>query len=339
MNNILVSVIIPCRNEEKFIHYCLDSIVFQSYPKDKLEVLVVDGMSEDKTREMVKDYSLKHVFVKLLDNPEKTTPYALNIGIKNAKGSIVMKMDAHTIYDKEYISQCVFNLEKYKVDNVGGVLEAVPFKNTLVARAIAKSLGSRFGVGSCFKLGTQKPKKVDAVAFGCFRKALFSKIGYYNTNMIRSQDIELNSRIKKQGGKIVLVPEIKAYYYPSPDIKSFFRHNLKDGLWVFYPLKFSIRAFSFRHLIPFFFIFSIISLVLLSFFFRFFLWILALEIILYFLSSFYFSAVICKKEKDIRFFFLLPLIFLARHTGYGLGSIAGLIWIFASKKKQASTIK
>ena len=146
----LVSIIIPCRNEEKFISKCLDSIVAQDYPKDKLEVLVIDGMSKDRTRQIVNEYSKKHSFIKILENPKRITPCALNIGIKNAKGGTIMRMDAHTTYEKNYVSKCIKYLKEYNADNVGGIWKIVPRQDTLVGKAITFSLSHPFGIGNAY---------------------------------------------------------------------------------------------------------------------------------------------------------------------------------------------
>src|SRR4030067_2393082 len=144
-NKIIVSVIIPCRNEEKFIDRCLDSIIANDYPKEDLEVLVVDGMSEDRTEEIVKKYTERFSFIKLLSNLKKIIPSALNIGIQNANGSIIIRMDAHNVYSKDYISKCVNYLIEYNVDNVGGIWVTLPGKNTIVAESIALALSHPFG--------------------------------------------------------------------------------------------------------------------------------------------------------------------------------------------------
>lgn len=176
-----VSIIIPCRNEEKFIDKCLDSIIAQDYPKDKLEVLVVDGMSEDGTRSITRDYVQNYPFIKVLDNSKKAIPFAMNIGIRFAKGDIIMKMDAHTTYKKDYVSNCVKYLDKYKADNVGGILKMIPRDSTVIARAIVLSFSCPFGVGnSYFRAGCERPKWVDTVAFGCYRREVFEKFGLYN---------------------------------------------------------------------------------------------------------------------------------------------------------------
>lgn len=253
-NNLtLVSVIIPCRNEEKYIGKCLDSIIAQDYPKDKFEVLVVDGMSEDDTQGIVENYVQKHSYIRLLDNPKKITPCAFNIGIRNAKGQIIMIMGVHAAYEKNYISKCVKYLEKFGVDNIGGIMKTLPGEKTIVAKAIALCLSHPFGVGnSYYRTGYfKKPKWVDTVFGGCYKKGVFEKVGLFNENMVRNQDYEFNLRLKKARGKILLFPEVVAYYYPKP--------NFKDSFWVTYPLKFGIKGFSWRHLVPLIFVLGLIG--------------------------------------------------------------------------------
>lgn len=327
----LVSIIIPCRNEEKFISKCLDSILSQDYPKEKMEILVVDGMSEDRTKEIVEGYLKRYSFIRLLENPKKITPAAMNIGIKNSKGEIIIKMDAHTLYEKDYISKCVKYLEKSGADNVGGVLKTLPSKNTLFVKAIAYCLSHPFGAGtSYFRIGSKTPKWVDTVAFGCYRKEIFEKIGLFNEEMAKTEDFELNWRLRKASGKILLVPDIVAYYYPSSEnLKGFFWHNFIDGIWATYPLKFGFFLSSWRHFMPLLFVLSLIGLVILSFFSKFFFPLLLSIIFLYFLISIFFSFRITKREKDIKFLFALPIVFANRHLGYGLGSVWGLIKILA----------
>lgn len=315
--NKLVSVIVPCRNEEKYIGKCLDSIIANNYPQERLEVLVVDGDSEDKTREIVEKYTKQYSFIRILENPKKITPAAMNVGIKNSKGEIIIKMDAHSLYQKDYISKCVKYLEESGADNVGGVLKTLSSKDNIVAKAIAICLSHPFGAGtSYFRTGSKEPKEVDTVAFGCYWKKIFDKIGLYNEKMAKIEDFELNYRLRKAGGKIMLFPDIKAIYYPSSEnLKQFSEHNFTDGIWSTYHLKFSKRLLvSWRHLIPMIFVLS-----LLLFF--------SITFTLYLLVSFYFSFRVALKEKDFRYLFIMPVFFASRHIGYGLGSIWGLVKI------------
>jgi len=320
-----VSIIIPCRNEEKFIGKCLDSIIAQDYPKDRLEVLVVDGMSEDGTREIVERYTdmslrarslachceqseaisardkLRNLGIatslpalamtlKLLNNPKKVTPCALNIGIKNAKGEIILWMSAHSRYEKDYISKCVKYLKEYDADNVGGVMITLPRDNAFIGKAIATVLSHPFGVGnSVFRTGAKEPKWVDTVFGGCYKKEVFDKIGLFNESLVRSQDMEFNLRLKKTGGKILLAPDIVSYYYPKSNLKDFFIHNFEDGSWVTYPLKFGIKAFSWRHLIPLFFILGLVGTGILGIFFSPLLWLFLFVLSSYLLVNLYHS--------------------------------------------------
>ncbi len=306
----LVSVIIPCRNEEKYIRKCLESIIRQDYPKENLEVLVVDGVSEDKTKEIAKQFN-----VKVIDNPKKFTPFGLNIGIKASQGEIIIRMDSHAGYENDYISKCVKYLQESGADNAGGIIKTLPAKNTLIARAIAKVLSHPFGAGgSYFRIGSKEPRSVDTVFGGCYKREVFNPppagVGLFNEKMIRAQDIEFNKRLIKTGGKILLYPDIVAYYYPQAEFWKFFKHNFIDGFWTIYPLKFKIRFFSLRHLLPLIFILT-----------------LPLSIGPYILLSLFFSFKIALKE-DLRYFFILPFIFFNRHFAYGLGSLWGLMKLY-----------
>jgi len=309
-NSSFVSVIIPCRNEEKYIEECLDSVINQDYPKEKLEVLVVDGMSEDRTREVIEKYTKQYLFIKLLNNPKKITPVAFNIGVKNSNGDFIIIMGAHSVYERDYISKCVKYSNEYNADNVGGIWKIVPREKTLVAKSIAFASSSIFGAGDAYYRSgySGQPKWVDTVFGGCYKREVFEKIGLFNENLKRSQDMEFNLRLRKASGKILLAPDIVSYYYPKSNLKDFFFHNIEDGIWVIYPLKFVKMLFKLRHYIPLIFVLT-----------------LPLSIWLYILVSLFFSAQIAFREKDIRYFFVMPAVFATRHIGYGLGSVWGLI--------------
>lgn len=201
------------------------------------------------------------------------------------------------------------HLEESGADNVGGVLKSIPAKNTLFARAIALSLSDTFGAGGVsFRVGSAVPREVETVAYGCYRKEIFSKIGLFDERMEKTGDLELNSRLRKAGGKIMLFPDIKALYYPSSDtLRSFFSHNFGDGVWATYPLKYGFRI-SLRHLIPLLFVLS-----------------LPISIWLYIPVSLFFSVRIAIREGDWKLFFTMPFAFAARHIGYGLGSLWGFV--------------
>lgn len=329
-NNLpFVSIVIPCRNEEKLIKNCLDSIIANDYPKEKMEVFIIDGMSEDKTRGIVKNYSEQYSFINILENPKKITPCAFNIGIKNAKGEIIMFGGAHAVYEKEYISKCVRYLKEYNADCVGGVLKTVPFEKTVIANAIAICLSSFFGAASSFRIGAKNIKEVDTVFGGCYKKEVFQKIGLFNENLKRSQDMEFNLRLKRKGGKIILVPGIITYYYSRGNLREFLINNLENGFWAVYSFKFTKSFLSLRHYIPLLFIGALILLTALSFFSGFFSVATLILLLVYFVFIVYFSFRVVVKEKDFRYFLILPIVFLIRQLGYGLGSLWGLIRVMS----------
>ena len=172
----LVSIVVPCRNEERYLGGCLDSILAGDYPQDRLEVLVVDGMSEDRTREILSRYTAQHPSIRLLDNPQRITPTALNTGIRAARGVVIMRMDAHVVYPSSYVSQLVAALEETGADNVGGVIETLPADKSATARAIAVGLSHPLGVGnSYFRIGSRERRWTDAVSFGCYRRDALSR--------------------------------------------------------------------------------------------------------------------------------------------------------------------
>ena len=310
-----VSIIIPCRNEEGFIVRCLDTVISQDYPKERMEVFVVDGMSGDKTREIVQNYGQKYQFIKILDNQKKFTNFAFNLGIRKARGEIVILMGAHAGYEKDYISKCVKYLKEYNADNVGGRMVTLTQENMICARAISLVLSHSFGVGGAiFRKGSKEPRWVDTVFGGCYKKEIFDKVGLFNENLIRSQDMEFNLRLKRAGGKILFVPDIIFYYYPKSNLKDFFLHNIEDGIWAVLPIKFVKIPLRLRHYIPLIFILT-----------------LPFSIWPYILASLFFSAQIAIKEKNPRLFLILPLAFGARHLGYGFGSVLGIIKIISHK--------
>ena len=256
-NAPLVSVIIPCRNEARTMGECLDSVLGNGYPKDLMEVLVIDGMSTDGTREIVSRYSAAYPYITLMDNPRRIVPTALNLGIGRSRGEIIIRMDAHNTYAPDYIEKCVSSLLSLVADNVGGRWITVPGDESLRARCIALALSHPFGVGNAhFRTGSRKPRLVDTVPFGCYRKSVFEKVGMFNENLVRNQDIEFNLRLKRHGGRILLVPQIVSHYHARSTLRALGRNNFWNGFWVVYSSRFVSAAFSLRHLIPLIFVAS-----------------------------------------------------------------------------------
>jgi glycosyltransferase involved in cell wall biosynthesis len=253
-----VSVILPCRNEAKGISSCLASIVASDFPKEQLELLVVDGRSDDGTREIVNEFSHRHQWIKLLDNEHRITPTGLNIGIQSAKGQIVVRMDAHTVYPTNYISGLVSWLIRSKADNVGGICVTRPANNSPKAQAIAFALSHPLGVGNAyFRIGVTEPKWVDTVPFGCYRKDVFERIGLYNEALVRNQDDELNHRLIKQGGRILLVPEITSFYTARESLRKLWVMFYQYGYFKPLAVRTIGAVMTVRQIVPFVFVMSL----------------------------------------------------------------------------------
>jgi len=331
-NSPLVSIIVPCRNEERFVDRCLDSIIAQDYPKDKLEVLVVDGMSEDGTREIVEEYAKRHPFIRLLDNPEKITPCAFNLGIKRAKGSFIAIVGAHNYISNNYLSTAVDYLQSNEVDGVGSFGVCIPIDNKFISKPISIVMQSKFGVGSSFR--TNCPKEVvsaDTVASPVYKREVFKKIGLFDEDLVRGQDAEINARLRKNGGIIILVPEVVSYYYARDSLGKLWKQHFQYGYFKPLLVKKVGKIFTLRQLIPPLFVGSLIASLVSSAFFKplfgLFLFVSGSYIIANLGFSFKLSF-----EKGLEYLFALPSVFATLHFSYGIGYLKG-IWDFVIFKK------
>jgi glycosyltransferase involved in cell wall biosynthesis len=228
----LVSVIVPCRDEGRWIAACLDSILANDYPSECLEVLVVDGMSIDDTPAVVESTAANHPLLRMITNEKKITPAALNLGIAAAKGSIVIRMDAHVEYPRDYISALVRLLQESGADNVGGVCQTLPANESSVAKAIALGMSHPLGVGnSRFRIGSAEDRWVDTVPFGCYRRDVFDRIGLFDEELVRNQDDELNLRLIKHGGRILLSPRVVCKYFARDCLAKLWRMYYQYGFF------------------------------------------------------------------------------------------------------------
>lgn len=327
MDKAFISVVMPVYNEEKYIESCIDSLLLQDYPQECMEWIFVDGMSSDRTRELIGLYIEKYPkLIKLLNNLNKTVPYAMNIGIKEARGKYIIRLDAHADYNKDYISKCVYYLDTTDADNVGGVAETK--SKGFVGNAIAKMLSSRFGVGNSEFRTNGESGYVDTVPFGAFRREVFEKWGGYDERLTRNQDNEMNYRIRKNGGKIYLSSDIKLLYYCRDSIKGISDMAVKNGIWNVITMKLCPGSMGVRHFIPLAFLLSLIILPIAGAIYHPIWWLFALEMVLYFALDCFFSA---KQASGLKEFFLLVLLFPIFHITYGVGSLKGILKLFSKE--------
>jgi GT2 family glycosyltransferase len=226
----LVTVIVPCRNEQRWMATCLQSILDNDYPHDHLEILVADGMSDDGTRSVVESFAARFPQLRLVSNDKKITPTGLNLGIAAARGTVIVRMDAHVEYPRNYISSLVALLEESGADNVGGVCHTLPANDSPIARAVALGMSHPLGVGnSHFRIGAAENRWVDTVPFGCYRREVFDRIGPFDEELVRNQDDELNLRLIKHGGRILLSPQIVCKYYARDSLPKLWRMYYQYG--------------------------------------------------------------------------------------------------------------
>jgi glycosyltransferase involved in cell wall biosynthesis len=319
----LVTVLVPCRNEARFIEACLNSIVHNDYPESQLQVLVIDGQSEDGTEAIIKRFRTEHSCVTLIANPRRITPTALNLGVKAARGDFIVWMSAHSRYDRGYIRSCVEWALRSGADNVGGIIEAEPREDTVFGRAIVIALAHPFGNGgSKFRTSVGEPVWADTVFGGCYRRDVFARVGLFNESLVRGQDFEFNMRLRQAGLRTLLVPAIRSTYFARSKPLDFLRHNWANGVWAILPFRYTdVVPVSFRHLVPMLFVGSLTASAALGLFFPFFR--LGALVILgtYLLATILMSASIAIRERAIGLIFVMPVVFWSLHITYGLGSL------------------
>lgn len=314
-----VSVIIPAYNEENAIIPCLESLIDGDYPLDKLEFIIADGNSSDRTLEVLREFASenKNVAVKIVNNAFKTQGYGLNIAIENAdiRSEIILRADAHSIYPQNYILDCVKTLLKVDADNAGGVM--VPVGKTPFQKAVAFCMSHPIGVGNAkFHLGGYSGF-VDTVYLGCFKKNIFEKVGLFDPMMTPNEDAELNLRILKSGGKIYLNSNIRVEYFPRNTMKKLIIQYVRYGRGRCRTFKKHGKFTSFRQIIPplwvmltLFFIIGIASVSKLF----------AIPLLMYFFILLSVSIKGAMRNKDISIL-MSPICFIAMHYSWGAGFI------------------
>lgn len=319
-----VAVIIPTLNEEKFIARCLDSVIEQSYPFRDMDVMVVDGGSNDRTREIVEEYGRKYINIRFIHNPGRIQSIAFNIGVENSDAPYIARLDAHALYKPYYIEGCIKGLEgDSKRGNVGGQWDIQPQNDSLWAITNAILNYSKFGIGGAsYRIGA-KAGDVDTVPFGSFPRTMIEKIGGMRDDLPRGEDNEFNSRIKRAGYSIYFDPAIECIYYARPTLKASCRQMYANGESIGHLFYVDRDSIGLRHMIPLIFVVGIIGGTILSLVFFPFVYLLLAGLCLYFLCDFVASLLATKKHG---WKFLLPLfvMFFCVHFSYGWGTIVGL---------------
>jgi len=333
-----VTVLLPIRNEATFIKLSLQAVADQNYPSELMEVLVLDGMSEDGTREIVTQFLDKNpdMRIRLLDNPERTVPSALNLGLAQARGEVIVRVDGHTLIAPDYVSEGVATLIRSGAECVGGLMR--PVGHGWIGETIALAHSLRFGLGGGAFHHASKEIEADTVYMGIFRRDVFDRVGLFDVDLWRNQDIEMNGRIRHTGGRVLLSPRICSTYFPRGSLRALWKQNFANGLWLIPTIRKTPGALSYRHFVPLAFVSALVVSAI--------AWrtlpvggvMLTGVLGCYFLALLIATAV-ASARHGWHFAFSLPIVFVTLHLSYGAGSIAGFFRAMTGRLSQVAFTK
>jgi glycosyltransferase involved in cell wall biosynthesis len=324
---VLVTIVIPCFQERDFIRSCLESVIaFELPPATTTEILVVDGMSSDGTREVIDEVAKNVPTVRRVDNIHRTQSAALNLGINLGRGEYLLRLDAHSVYPAEYLIRTLDTAHRTGAHNTGGVVMTLRRGPGFQAGLVQALVTHPFGVGnSGFRTGA-KEGPADTVPYGCFRMALFDRVGFFDERLIRAQDYEMNRRIVAAGGKVWCNPEIVVHYYPQLDLPSFLKKQVVSeapyNAYMWYLAPYSFAA---RHAITAVFAVGVIGGLLLSPFFTAVKWTFVAVMALYFLLAIISATQQAARYANALYIVALPPAFFAYHFLHGIGILGGLV--------------
>lgn len=321
----IVSVIVPCRNERRYIEGFCTGVMRQQVPEGwALQLVVADGQSDDGTRELLQAMAMIEPRVQWIDNPGRIVSTGLNAALAVAQGEAIVRMDVHTEYADDYVAQCLAVMEETGADNVGGPWHAVPDADAQpMQHAVAAAFQSRWVAGGALSRQLDYDGAADTVYLGSWPRASFERFGGFDEQLVRNQDDEHNLRIVQGGGRVWQSSRIRSVYRPRAALSQVFRQYLQYGYWKPFVMKKHGQAASVRHAIPSVFV-VMLGLALLAGFLR-------LGMAPFFaLSGLYALAVIAmtlmiakEGRHPVEVLLRIPAVIAAYHFGYGIGSIIG----------------
>jgi succinoglycan biosynthesis protein ExoA len=319
-----VSIIVPCYNEEKTIRLLLQSLLDQTFPVNEMEVIISDGNSTDHTLEIINQFrsDQPQLKVKVVANPKRNIPSALNAAIKNADGEYIVRLDAHSVPSANYVELCIADLIAGKGDNVGGVWDIRPSNDSMMAKCISIAASHRLGVGDARYRYTTDAAEVDTVPFGSFHRSLFERVGTFDESLLTNEDYELNVRIRNSGGKVWLNPAIRAVYFSRSNLSTLAVQYWRYGLWKWRMLRSNLKTLRWRQALPPVFVLSLLFLFFLAIFFPIFWTLLGIETGLYFATIFVGTIPESLRTHDIRIGIGVGAAIITMHISWG----AGFLW-------------
>jgi succinoglycan biosynthesis protein ExoA len=329
----LVTVILPCRNEAGYIEDCLKSILAQELPDADFEVIVADGVSNDGTHEFLERFSAENPKVRLLNNPGRIVSTGLNAALREARGEVIVRMDAHTVYAPDYIRQCLAVLRQTGADNVGGPMCTTA--TTYKERAVRAVFHSPFAVGGARSHNPDYEGYVDTVIYGCWRKGIFDRVGNFDEYLVRNQDDEHNLRISRNGGRIYQSPRIRSWYHVRDSFKAVLRQYMQYGYWKVLVIRNHRLPASIRHVVPAAFLGTLGLLLITGLFWRPAL-AAAMALAGVYLLAVLLASLLTAARTEWKLLPALPLAFYCFHLGYGYGFLRGIVDFVLFQKAPAT---
>jgi succinoglycan biosynthesis protein ExoA len=330
-----VSVVVPVRNEARYIEQCLANLMRQSGQYRLYEIIIADGHSTDATAEIVARIAARDPRVQLIANPKQFVSGGLNLAIAQARGEIIIRADAHTEYAEDYVETCVRELLRTGADNVGG--PALTRARSYFQHVNSAAYHSWFAVGGARFHDPHFSGEVDTVPYGCWWKHRLVQLGLFDEELVRNQDDELNLRIVRSGGRVWQSSSIRSWYYPRATPLALYKQYYQYGYWKVRVIRKHRLPASPRHLIPATAVVIATLLLLLAPFQK-----MALVTLLL-LGGAYLSlsvvAAIGAARRARRWLLLpvLPFAFFLYHAGYGLGFCRALLDTLFWRKRASLT--
>ncbi len=327
-STLSVSVVIPCFNEERFIGQVLEQLASQ-YNHDEYEIVVVDGMSTDRTREVISQFAAANpdVRVRLVNNPARNIPTALNLGIEYASGEVIARMDAHSVPSENYVRRCVEILRDEDVAVVGMPWRIQPGADTVIARSIALAVSHPFGIGDAkYRLpATSGSQLVDTVPFGAFRKSLWRQLGGFNEELLANEDYDFNYRVRQRGGQVLLDGSGHCAYFARATLKELASQYVRYGRWKAQMVKLHPRSIKLRHLVAPGFVLSLMLTSVVGWWWTPAWWALLLILVAYTSLALVCAVQLARRAKAPELAAAIPLVFIVLHVAWGGSFLLGLL--------------
>jgi succinoglycan biosynthesis protein ExoA len=323
----LVSVIVPCYNEQATIWLLLDALFHQTFPHADLEVVIADGMSTDQTTGQISKFQTEHpdLAIRVVSNEKQSIPAGLNRAIETATGDFIIRLDAHSMPSRDYIYRCVEDLKQGLGDNVGGVWEIQPGGPGWAAKAIALAASNPLAVGDARYRYTDQAGSVDTVPFGAFRRALINKVGGFNENLLTNEDYEFNTRVRQADGVVWLDPEIRSVYFARSTFHALARQYWRYGFWKVRMLRIYPGTIRWRQALPPLFVASLIVFGLMALWLPAARWVLLIELLSYLSIIGLSGASLAIKHSDARLLIGIPIAIAVMHLNWGAAFLWSLV--------------